>query len=108
MAFRRLLTLFLALCIAVACLGPAFCAPAKKKAKKKAYDYENSKYKAYRELADEPRTYRFDERGNPILPKDKKKAAAKKKKNSEEKEPAEDRACGAGEPCQDEEAQSGD
>lgn len=37
--------------------------------KKKNYDYEKSKYKAYRALTDsEPRTYRFDEKGNPIPP----------------------------------------
>ena len=58
-------------------------APSKKKAKKKAkgYDYENSRYKAYKELVGEPKTYRFDERGNPIPPPDaKKKQAGKKKK----------------------------
>ena len=110
MAIQRFLALSLAFCVSVLCFAPAFSAPAKKKVKKKAYDYENSKYKAYQELTDEPRTYRFDERGNPIPPKDKKKAAAKKKKKSEAeaKEPAEGRACGAGEACQDEEAKSGD
>lgn len=53
----------------------------KSKGKKKGYDYSRSRYKAYRVLTDkEPRTYRFDEEGNPILPAVKKKKKAAKKK----------------------------
>ena len=49
------------------------------KSKKKGYDYEKSKYKAYRVLTDkETRSYKFDEKGNPIPPASKKKPARKK------------------------------
>lgn len=49
--------------------------------KKKGYDYEKSKYKSYRALTDsEPRTYRFDEKGNPISQASKKKPVKKKGK----------------------------
>lgn len=53
-----------------------------KKAKKaKGYDYEASKYKSYRTLADnEPKSYKFDEAGKPIPPGGKKKPVKKKKK----------------------------
>jgi hypothetical protein len=81
--------------------------PAKgaKKKKKKSYDYEQSKYKAYKELvAEDTHSYRFDARGNPIVAGSKKKkaAAGKKKKKAVE----ETVACDAGEPCQDGEGAS--
>ena len=70
---KRALPLLMAL---IFLLGAA--AEAKpKKAKKKGYDYEASKYKAVVEDKD-PAVYRFDEKGNPII--EKKKAPAKKKK----------------------------
>ncbi|MDD5657391.1 MAG: hypothetical protein PHF00_09085 [Elusimicrobia bacterium] len=53
------------------------------KRKKKEYDYSKSKYKVYRALTGkEPRTYRFDENGNPIPPADKKKKTVKKNKKA--------------------------
>ena len=52
-------------------------APKPKKKVKKGYDYEKSKYKAFR-VDPEPSVYKFDASGRPILPK-KKKAPAKKK-----------------------------
>jgi hypothetical protein len=90
---RRALTL-VCLVVLVACLVvPVFAADAaKKKAKKKgkkAYDYENSRYKAYHELSDsEPRTYRFDARGNPIPPPGSKKKGAKGAKKASSDAPA--------------------
>lgn len=77
----------------------------KKAAKKKQYDYEQSKYKAYKELvADDAHSYRFDERGNPIpVGGKKKKAAASKKKKKSEEAPA----CEAGDTCQDSEPAAG-
>ena len=58
----------------------------KKKAavgKKKAYDYGRSKYKS-RELSENSaRSYRFNEKGEPISGDAKKKAASKRKKRSE-------------------------
>ena len=56
----------------------ALGAPAKHK-KKPAKKPEGSKYKMYKVLTDEPKTYRFDERGEPI-PLPSKKPAKKKKK----------------------------
>lgn len=58
--------------------------PAKKKAavkKKKAFDYEKSKYKS-REISQTP-SYKFNESGDPITVESKKKATVKKKKRSE-------------------------
>ncbi len=55
-------------------------APVKKKKKKKADPYENSKYKSYKVLTpEEGHTYRFDDKGDPIAPPSKKKKAAKKR-----------------------------
>lgn len=61
-----------------------------KKAKvKKPYDYEKSRYKSYRVLiGPEPRTYRFDEKGNPIQPKVKKPPVKKAVKKAPKKTPA--------------------
>lgn len=44
-------------------------------AKKKGYDYEKSKYKSLTES--EPKSYKFDAKGNPIPPAAKKKTAKK-------------------------------
>lgn len=76
--------------------------PAKKKtaAKRKAFDYEKSKYKS-REPSQTP-AYRFNERGEPITAESKKKASAKKKKRSEPPEIGSQEgapACGSEESC---------
>lgn len=61
---------------------------ARKKKKVKKDEYENNKYKSYRVLTpEEPRTYRFDAKGNPI-PVDKPKKKRKKKRLSSEDEAA--------------------
>lgn len=49
----------------------------KKKTKSKGYDYDKSKYKAFR-VNPEPSVYRFDAKGNPILPGQQKSPAKKK------------------------------
>lgn len=74
--------------------------PLKKPKPKKSYDYDRSKYKS-RELAEgEIKTYRFNAKGEPVLPKDKKKAAVPAKKRSEppEEKPVE-RGCSEEKPC---------
>jgi hypothetical protein len=65
-------------------------AAGKTKKKPKPYDYESSKYKAYRALTDdEPKSYRFDMKGNPIPPVSSKKKPPRKKKAAPQlKEPA--------------------
>ena len=79
---RRRLVVVAALCLVAASLTPAF-ATVKKKTKKKGYDYDKSRYKAYGALTDlEPKTYRFDENGNPVPPPGSKKTAKKKKKSA--------------------------
>lgn len=79
--------------------------PVKKKAavgKKKAYDYERSKYKSREMSENSSYSYRFNEKGEPISNTVKKKAASKKKKRSE---PPEEEikekigACGSEENC---------
>lgn len=71
----------------------------KKAAKKKEYDYERSKYKSKAPAATS--TYKFNEKGDPIVPGDKKKAPAKKKRSEPPEaglaESAE--ACGLEETC---------
>ncbi|MBI4376742.1 MAG: hypothetical protein HY549_09870 [Elusimicrobia bacterium] len=72
--------------IAVLVYGAAgMAAPAgrpKKKAKsKKTYDYDQSKYKVYRQLTEDS-TYRFDASGKPV-----KKKSKSKKKPAEKKSP---------------------
>lgn len=95
MTVRSILALLLCLLLPVA----GFSAEKKKAKKKKDYDYENSKYKSYKVLVDDDeRTYRFDERGNPIQPDSKKKKKASKKKKKADEEAA---SCEAGEACQD-------
>lgn len=72
----------------------------KKPAKKKEYDYERSKYKSKAPAA--VSTYKFNEKGDPIVPGDKKKKAPAKKKRSEPPEAglAESaEACGLEETC---------
>lgn len=54
----------------------------KKKAKKKAFDYEKSKYKSLE--PSQTKSYKFNDKGDPIDPDAKKKAAAKKKKKAAE------------------------
>jgi hypothetical protein len=74
--------------------------PAKKKPVKKGYDYDRSKYKS-RELAEgEIKTYRFNEKGDPVIPADKKKKSVPAKKRSEppEEKPVE-RGCSEEKPC---------
>ncbi|MDP3543579.1 MAG: hypothetical protein Q8T11_14005 [Elusimicrobiota bacterium] len=53
----------------------------KKPVKKKGYDYERSKYKSQAPASGS--TYKFNEKGEPIVPGAKKKAAPAKKKRSE-------------------------
>ena len=62
---------------------PAADNPEKKKGKKeKPYDYERSKYKS-RELSENTKhTYRFNEKGDPVVSGEKKKPVAKKTKRS--------------------------
>lgn len=80
MSRKRWAPLLAAALIAAFAVLPAAAAKPKKKAAKKAYDYEKSKYKAYGALVDkEPKTYRFDNKGNPIPPPSKKKKSSKKK-----------------------------
>ncbi len=98
MILRRALPLLLASALLAAWLAPAAkaddgasagasvmpeVAHKKPKKKKKGYDYEKSRYKAYGALTDlEPKTYKFDENGNPVPPPGSKKTASKKKKKS--------------------------
>ncbi|MBI5622732.1 MAG: hypothetical protein HY924_03030 [Elusimicrobia bacterium] len=63
------------------------------KAKKKGYDYEKSKYKSDALSGSEPRTYKFNKEGEPILPSSKRKATGKKgKADSSEEGPGPDEA----------------
>ena len=99
MILRRRLAPLLAAGLVLACFGPALAATSKKKAKKKGYDYDKSRYKAYGVLTDpEPRTYRFDENGNPVPPPGSKKTAKKAKKKKSDDAAACDTAdaCTAG------------
>ena len=104
MTLRRIVLVLLTLTLAI-CAGPVFAAESGKKkgpAKKKAYDYERSKYKS-RELTDNTQhTYRFNEKGEPVVPGLKKNASSKSRKRSET--PAEEiksqpEACGPAENC---------
>lgn len=73
---------------------------AKKPAKKKEYDYERSKYKS--KAPPSASTYKFNEKGDPIVPGDKKKKAPAKKKRSEPPEAGlaeSGEACGLEETC---------
>lgn len=73
--------------------------PAKKKPVKKAYDYDRSKYKS-RELAEgEIKTYRFNAKGDPVLPADKKKSAPAKKRSEPPEEKPVERGCSEEKPC---------
>lgn len=74
--------------------------PLKKPKPKKGYDYDRSKYKS-RELSEGViRTYRFNAKGEPVLPKGKKKTVAPAKKRPEppEEKPVE-RGCSEEKPC---------
>lgn len=69
---------------------------------KKGYDYDRSKYKS-RELAEgEIKTYRFNAKGEPVLPADKKKKSVPVKKRAEPpEEKAVERGCSEEKPCVD-------
>lgn len=55
------------LCLMLLSAGASAAEGVGKKKKSKKDEYEGSKYKSYRVLTDEePRTYRFDENGQPI------------------------------------------
>lgn len=119
MTLRRTLPLLLILALAAVAARPAAAqdasgsddaqaaakvAPAKKakkavKKKKKAYDYDNSKYKAYRQLVSDNghHSYFFDQHGNPIPVGGKKKAAVKKKKKADD----DAASCEGDDTCQD-------
>ena len=105
---------FLAALLGLALVGPALAqdservngpeptpaeramAAKKKKKKKKGYDYEKSKYKSRDFASDPEHSYKYNEKGDPILPKKKKD---KKKKSAEPPEVSEPRACGLEESC---------
>ncbi len=76
--------------------------PKPKKKPVKAYDYDRSKYKS-RELAEgEIKTYRFNEKGDPVVPGAKKKAPAKGKGKQRAAPPDEapvERGCSEEKPC---------
>jgi hypothetical protein len=103
---RRLLSIACLLLLVACLVMPALAADAavKKKLKKKAkkgYDYENSRYKSYHALVDgEPKTYRFDARGNPVPPPGSKKKGAKGKKAASSEEPAADAEAPAADGCE--------
>lgn len=121
---RRLLFLFLALILPAAVPaglvraedGPVQDAQAKsapkaskKKAaaKRKAFDYDRSKYKS-REISQTP-TYKFNDKGEPIRAGAKKKAPAKKKTRSEPPEigsPEGAEACGSEGSCAEKKAEA--
>ena len=107
MTTSRLLLLPLLLVIGISAPAPALAdeadfveAKPKRKAapvKKKADPYEKSKYKS-RELSEgEQKVFRFNEKGEPVLPKAKKKSSPKKKAQPPEEEPVP--ACSAEKPC---------
>lgn len=96
---RLILSVFLALTVAVPSL--AADGPKKKKAavKKKGYDYERSKYKSRALSESTQSSYRFNEKGEPVTGA-KKKPAAKKKVRSEPPEEAfKPEPCGSEERC---------
>jgi hypothetical protein len=97
---RRFFLLSLASIAPFFTIASAAAAPKKKTAVKKAYDYEQSKYKS-REPSQTP-TYKFNEKGEPIAAGANKKKLAKTKKRSEPPE-AEEKglpgACGAQDSC---------
>lgn len=113
---RRLFFLFLALILSVAvpsglvraedesALGAATTPEvklSKKKAaaKKKAFDYEKSKYKS-REISQTP-TYKFNDKGEPIKAETKKRASVKKKRSEPPEIGSQEGAegCGSEENC---------
>ncbi|MDX6768865.1 MAG: hypothetical protein SF051_04985 [Elusimicrobiota bacterium] len=102
----RLLRLLSLLVLSAGLASPAFAqdeAPKPKPKKKpaKTYDYDRSKYKS-RELAEgEIKTYRFNEKGEAVVPgAKKKKAPAKGKSKLEPPEEAPvERGCSEAKPC---------
>jgi hypothetical protein len=76
--------------------------PKPKKKPVKAYDYDRSKYKS-RELAEgEIKTFRFNEKGEAVVPGAKKKAPAKgkgKQRAQPPEEPPVERGCSEEKPC---------
>lgn len=102
----KLLRSLIAVALLVGAVSPAFsqdevAKPKPKKKPVKAYDYDRSKYKS-RELTEgEIKTYRFNAKGEPVVPGGKKKpVAAKGKKRSgpPEEKPVE-RGCSEEKPC---------
>ena len=102
----KLLRSLLAVALLAGAVSPAFSSdeeakPKPKKKPAKTYDYDRSKYKS-RELSEgETKTYRFNEKGDPVVPGGKKKPAAAKGKKSSEP-PAEkpiERGCSEEKPC---------
>ena len=70
--------------------------PKKKPAKKKGFDYDRSKYKS--KEPPQTSTYKFNEKGEPVV--EKKKAPAKKKKRSEPpEEDVKPESCGGEASC---------
>lgn len=80
--------LSLVLCALLLAISAGAAEAAKKKKKVKKDEYEEHKYKSYRVLTDEPKTYRFDANGNPIPVEQPKKKKKKKKLSSEEADAA--------------------
>ncbi len=80
-------------------IKPAKKAKKKTVKKKKTYDYERSKYKSKAPALKS--TYRFDSKGEPIVPGAKKKAPAKKKRSEPPEEGLAEsvEACGPEETC---------
>lgn len=88
------------LAVAAAPLSAADETP-KKKPKKAGYDYNNSKYKAYKVLTeDQERTYRFNEKGEPVKPAEAKKAKKKPARKSSEASDGGAVNCEADQSCQ--------
>ena len=82
--------------------APKKAASTKKKtpAKKKDYDYERSKYKSREMSEGTVRSYRFNEKGEPITAEAKKKASADKKRSSSSEDASlKSEACGDGDAC---------
>jgi hypothetical protein len=116
MILRRLLSLLLLASFSLSLAVPVLAqddeaaaeeeAKKKKKKKKKADVYENNKYRSFKVLADDNRTYKFDADGNPILSEEDKKKLkkkAKKKKKADDEEGSEAApACAETETCEEE------
>lgn len=104
MSFARLcLAVMLSVGLAATCVAQDEAPkPKPKKKPVKAYDYDRSKYKS-RELAEgEIKTYRFNEKGEAVVPGAKKKAPSKAKGKQRALPPDEapvERGCSEEKPC---------